>query len=91
MIKFGIESGDPSILGTIKKEINLNQSRKAIVLSRRVGLKVLTYYIIGFPNETIKSIKSTIQFAASSKSNFAIFNFADVIIPNVPSEPTIIL
>lgn len=83
LLKFGIESGDPAILKSIKKDIKLNQVIRAVSLSRKYGLDVLAYFMLGFPGETIKTIRQTIDFAAKLNLDYAVFNY---VIPWVGTE-----
>jgi radical SAM superfamily enzyme YgiQ (UPF0313 family) len=62
-ISFGIESGSEVILALINKRVTLDQIRKAIHLSRAAGIKTKGFVILGHPEETVKSMKMTIDFA----------------------------
>jgi radical SAM superfamily enzyme YgiQ (UPF0313 family) len=60
LIAFGVESGSQKILDTIDKKITVEKSLHAINLCKKVGLRCLTYWIIGLPgtfNEQLKSIE----------------------------------
>lgn len=61
-ISFGIESGNQTILDTIKKNITLEQIEKAVNLSKKAGIKVIAPIIFGLPGETAKTIQNTIKF-----------------------------
>lgn len=73
MISYGIESGDQHVLNTARKNITLNQSRKAVSLSRKNGITVVGHFIFGLPGDSIGSINKTIQFAKSLDLDFAQF------------------
>jgi radical SAM superfamily enzyme YgiQ (UPF0313 family) len=62
-IKFGIESGDESILKIIQKNIDLKTAREVISYCKELKIKTLGYFIIGHPGETKESIEKTIQYA----------------------------
>ena len=47
MICFGIESGDDRVLAMNKKEATVEQARSAVAASKRAGLKVWTYFMLG--------------------------------------------
>lgn len=66
-IHYGIESGDQGILDKIGKGITLEQVRKAMKLTRKVGIYTKAYMIIGFPWDTEKTINKTIDFAVELK------------------------
>lgn len=70
-IYFGIESGNQNILNNIKKGIKLEQVRKAVFLSKQVGLEVAGYFMIGLPGETEKTMQETINLAKSLKLDLA--------------------
>lgn len=61
-IAFGIESGSKRTLERINKHITLKEAKKAVKNANEVGLEVETYFIIGFPWETKKDFKKTINF-----------------------------
>ncbi|MFH1045749.1 MAG: radical SAM protein [Candidatus Omnitrophota bacterium] len=61
-ISFGIESGDPRILKIIKKEVALEDMRRAFKLARKLKIEALCSAMIGLPGETRESIDKTISF-----------------------------
>jgi radical SAM superfamily enzyme YgiQ (UPF0313 family) len=58
---FGIESGDEEILKNSKKGITFEQMKKAIKLSKKIGIRACCFSIIGHPNETRESINKTVK------------------------------
>ena len=62
-VEFGVETGDPEILRQTQKGTTLEQVSRAVALTKKVGLKVGCYFIIGHPNETRESIARTYSFA----------------------------
>lgn len=73
-VSFGIESGNQEVLNAIGKNITLSMAEDAIKLARKAGLKVLCFFILGNPNETVKSINDTIKFAIKAKPHRASFS-----------------
>jgi anaerobic magnesium-protoporphyrin IX monomethyl ester cyclase len=74
-IGYGIESGNQKILDSIKKGITLSQAEKIVRLSKKIGIDIVAcFFILGFPEETIKSISDTIRFAKKIKPHFAKFS-----------------
>ena len=63
-VDFGIESGNQQILKIIRKGITKIDASKAIDAAKKAGLKTGSYFIIGPPFETSKTIRDTIDFAA---------------------------
>ncbi|MFH1791934.1 MAG: radical SAM protein [Candidatus Omnitrophota bacterium] len=57
------ESGDPESVKRIKKGFNLEASKAAIKLSKRMGFFTYSNFMVGFPWETREEIKRTIDFA----------------------------
>ena len=74
-VTMGIESGDPSMLESMKKKETLEDFRQAIQMLKDVGLEVLNSFIIGMPGETPESIENTLQFAKEIET-YAGFNLA---------------
>jgi anaerobic magnesium-protoporphyrin IX monomethyl ester cyclase len=63
-IRIAPESGVQRVVDQIiKKDLNLKDVEKAVVLSRKVGIKVGCFFIIGLIGETKEDIKSTINYA----------------------------
>lgn len=64
-ISFGIESGDPEILKTIKKNIDINQVREVMRWCAEEKIETSGYFMLGHPGETRETIEKTISFALS--------------------------
>lgn len=62
LVSIGVESGNPQILKAIRKGITVEQAQNAVRLAKKAGLKVATNFLIGFPFETRRTIKDTIDF-----------------------------
>jgi radical SAM superfamily enzyme YgiQ (UPF0313 family) len=62
-LSFGVETGDENVLKSIKKGQTLDHVRKKVALSKKAGLETRSSFIIGFPADTVESIKKTIAFA----------------------------
>ena len=60
---FGVESGDPDILKSIDKRLDLDTIRQAFRNARAVGLETIGFFIIGLPGETEETMERTIRFA----------------------------
>ena len=74
-ILFGIESGSPEMLRTMKKRITLDKAREAIRLCRELGIKSQAFFLFGVPGETPQTIQQTIDFAkelGASSTQFAV-------------------
>lgn len=75
-VAYGIESADPSILKSITKNIKLEQVEQAVRYSQEAGLKVIGYFMLGAPGETMETIKKTVDYAASLGIDYAQFSIA---------------
>lgn len=61
-ISYGVESAAPKILKRMNKPINLDVYRKAIALTKKVGIKTLVLLINGYFGESIETVNQTIDF-----------------------------
>ena len=73
-ILYGAESGVQKNLNTMKKGINLDQTRAAVKAAKKAGLKVYTPFIIGIPGETYEEALATIDFAIELDPHYANFH-----------------
>ena len=61
-IQLGIESGSQIILDAMNKNITIKQIKKAIRIIRRAGIKIMAFFILGFPGETVETLNETVSF-----------------------------
>jgi radical SAM superfamily enzyme YgiQ (UPF0313 family) len=62
-IQFGVESGSPRVLTTLKKGITLDQVRQAVGCAVGLGMRVSCSFILGHPNEGEEDVYRTLDFA----------------------------
>ncbi len=62
-VAFGVETGDPDILLSIDKKVDLDTIRQAFKNAKEVGLETIGFFIIGLPGETRETMQRTIDFA----------------------------
>jgi len=74
-ISFGIESGNPQILKTIKKGITREQVVAAVDMCRRTGVTAFASFILGLPGETPQTIRETLDFGEQLKALGLSFGF----------------
>ncbi len=67
-VSFGVETGNPDILKTIKKKITLEKVVEAANLCREVGMDVHFTFILGLPGETPETLKQTTEFGEKLKA-----------------------
>lgn len=75
-IGYGIESGNQAILDKIKKDITLDQARKAVMLTKKYNIKAFLFFMIGFPWDSKDTISETIDFAKELKGDLYSFAIA---------------
>jgi radical SAM superfamily enzyme YgiQ (UPF0313 family) len=68
-IHLGIESGNDRILEKMKKNITVEQIRKAVQTIKSVGLSCSASFMIGYLSETREEILNTIEFAVELELN----------------------
>lgn len=62
LISYGIESGDPQILNLIKKNISLEQAKKAVTITKEAGIIAHGFFMVGNLGETWETVNRTIDF-----------------------------
>jgi len=62
-ISYGIESGDRDILKSVGKRLDISQIEHAVRWSREAGLRTKGFFMVGFPGETMDSLRLTRKFA----------------------------
>ena len=72
-IMYGFESGTQEGIDIIRKNFTVEQARKAVEATRRAGVEIIGFFMIGVPGDSVKSIEETIKFAASLDIDFAKF------------------
>ena len=70
-IAFGYESGNEQILKSINKNTTIKQAFDSTKMAKKANIEVVGFFMIGFPGETIDTIKETINFAIKLDINFA--------------------
>jgi len=73
-IIYGVESGCLKTLKKIKKQISLKQAKNACKYTKNLGIQTKVSFIIGFPWESMRDIKDTIEFAKGLNADIAYFN-----------------
>ena len=69
---FGAESGSPEILKRIRKGITPEQTRRAVEMTRKAGIGVLSSFVLGLPGETPETLRQTVEFADSLKVPYSL-------------------
>ena len=73
-IAYGIESGNQSILDSMRKNITIDQMKKVVKWTKEIGINVAGYFMIGMLGETKETILDTINFAKELDLDFYSFS-----------------
>jgi anaerobic magnesium-protoporphyrin IX monomethyl ester cyclase len=74
-LMIGVESGNPRFLEEYAPAKNHDDVLRTVSLCKKLGIKTLAYYILGFPQETKETVKKTIAFAIELDTDLASFSF----------------
>ncbi len=67
--ELGVESGSQRILDLMGKKITLDQIKRAVSALSYVGIKVTTYWVIGYPGETEEDFQMTLDLVEELKDD----------------------
>lgn len=73
-IFYGVESGNPQILKTLRKAADLKRMEHIITLTKKIGISTFAYFLVGCPGETLQTVRETVEFAKRLPLDFCIFN-----------------
>lgn len=74
-LEMGIESGNEKILRNMGKGFGIDEAKRAIDILNKYGIGASGAFIIGYPGETEKTIKQTIDFLNESGISSYRLNF----------------
>ena len=69
-IHYGIESGTDKILSVLKKKITIPKAKEVFDMTKREGMQVLAYFMIGCPTETEEDIMETLRVSRYLKPDY---------------------
>ena len=69
-ISYGVESGDPEVLKNANKGYTLNDVEKTFRLTRKHGIKILAFFMLGLPGENEQTIEKSIRLALKLDPDF---------------------
>jgi anaerobic magnesium-protoporphyrin IX monomethyl ester cyclase len=76
LIAYGIESGSERMLKILKKGVTTGQIRNAVEITQKAGIKMIGYFMMGIPGETVDDIQQTIKFSKELDTDYAQFSIA---------------
>ncbi len=86
-IKIGVESGDQHILNSIVgKNLELKKVVETASACKQLNIPVTAFFIIGFPGESKKSIKRTLDFAYTLKKKYYADSVITIAIPLIGTK-----
>lgn len=62
-ISYGVETGNQRLLDLINKSVSLEQIESVFKLTKKVGISIRGFFMLGLPTETRKESMATIEFA----------------------------
>jgi len=83
ILRFGVEQGDPEQMAFVEKRIDPEQVKAAFREAKKAGIDTFAYFIIGYINETEKTMQATIDLAKELDPRYVMFTKA-VPLPNTP-------
>ncbi|MDD4984312.1 MAG: radical SAM protein [Dehalococcoidales bacterium] len=69
-IAYGIESGNQAILDSVHKQITLEQVERIVALTKKYGIHVTGYFMLGILGDTKQTIQETLDFAEKLDLDF---------------------
>ena len=69
-IAYGIESGNQKILDSVHKQITLEQVERIVGLTKKYGIHVTGYFMLGILGDTKQTIQETLDFAEKLDLDF---------------------
>jgi anaerobic magnesium-protoporphyrin IX monomethyl ester cyclase len=72
-ISYGVESGDDEVLKKIGKEVTTQQIKRAFEMTKKEGIEILAFFMLGLPFDTVKTMEKTIAFAKELDPDYAQF------------------
>lgn len=72
-LSFGIESGLQEMLNNVNKKLDLSVAKGVVDITKKLGIETRAFFILGLPEETMKTARKTIDFALSLNLDLAGF------------------
>ncbi len=70
LIHFGVESGSQKMLDAMKKGTSVKQNEVAIRWAKEVGISVAISVIVGYPGETMDTLRQTLDFIRKTEPDY---------------------
>jgi radical SAM superfamily enzyme YgiQ (UPF0313 family) len=73
-ILFGVESADREILQNIRKNISMEQVKRAVGDAQKAGIEVRVSLMLGNPGESLESVRTTQRFVKELRPDLVMYN-----------------
>lgn len=74
IIQVGVESGNNEILSAMRKGITVEEALAACEIIRNQGIELQTFFMVGFPQETEKTLQDTVDVMKKTKSRVLLYS-----------------
>jgi radical SAM superfamily enzyme YgiQ (UPF0313 family) len=72
-ISYGVETGSQRLLDLIHKDISLDQIEEIVAITKRIGISIRAFFMLGIPTETREESLKTISFAKKLDARWSQF------------------
>lgn len=72
-ISYGVESGDEGMLRRMDKKITLDEARNMLQLTKEAGIRMYTFFLVGYPGETWETIENSYKLIRETRPDGASF------------------
>ncbi|MFH2021576.1 MAG: radical SAM protein [archaeon] len=72
-ISYGVESGSQRLLDLVHKDTQKSQIEKTFQLTKKAGISIRGFFMLGLPTETVSESRETIEFAKKLDPHWAQF------------------
>lgn len=76
MLRYGVEQGDPDMMKSVEKRVNIDQVKKVFRWTREAGINTFAYFIIGYANENEQTMTKTIELSKELDPKYVMFTKA---------------
>lgn len=83
VVAYGVESANPETLALLRKDLRLEQVRRAFSWTREAGLRSVAYIILGAPGEDADAVRQTLRFVRELQADYVQFSSL-VALPGTP-------
>lgn len=75
-IHYGVETGDPTLIGIGKPGVHLQNTQDSFKTTKEIGIRRHAHIILGLPGENRKTLERTYKFLANLDPDSVSLNFA---------------